>query len=109
MLRRRPASFVAGRRAKRTIFALPNLVRSVERSATNISFQSVGSITANCTAMVTRPHGGPALASIRCPLRLNSGGDRDQAMADWRAGCVVIILDSSRPPLATGDVLAIVR
>ena len=48
MLRRRPASFVAGRRAKRTIFALPSLVRSVERSATNIRFQSVGSTTANC-------------------------------------------------------------
>ena len=63
MLRRRPASFVAGRRAKRTTFALLSLARSVERSATNIRFRSAGSIIANCTATVMRPHGGPALVS----------------------------------------------
>ena len=82
MWRRKPASFAVGCRAKRTIFALPNLVRSVEKSATNIRFESVGSIIANCTAMVTRSHGGPALASIRCPLPSNCGRYRDQAMAD---------------------------
>jgi hypothetical protein len=60
MWRRRPVSFAAGRRAKRTIFVLPNLVRSVEKSATNIRFPSVGSITVNCTALVTKPHGGRA-------------------------------------------------
>ena len=71
--------------AERSIFALPSLARSVEKSATNIRFQSVGSITANCTAMVTRHHGGLALASIRCPLHSNCGSYRDQAIADSRA------------------------
>ena len=58
------------------------LARSVEKLATNIRFQSAGSIIANCTAMVTRLHGGPALALIRCPLHSNCGSYRDQAIAD---------------------------
>jgi hypothetical protein len=84
--RPRPASFAVGRRAKRTIFALPSLARSAERSAMNIRFQSVGSIIVNCTAMVTRPHGGPALASTRCPSRSICGSDRDQAKTDLGRG-----------------------
>ena len=51
MCRRRRALSAAGRRAKRTTFALLSLAPSVERSATNIRFRSAGSIIANCTAM----------------------------------------------------------
>jgi hypothetical protein len=36
-------------------FASPSRVRLAARSATNTPFQSAGSITANCTAMVMRP------------------------------------------------------
>jgi hypothetical protein len=86
---RSPASCAAGRRAKRTIFALPNLARSAERSATNIRFLSVGSITANCTVTGTRPHGGQMLASTRCPSRSNCGGYRAQAIPDWSVGSIV--------------------
>ena len=50
-----PASYAAGRRAKHTTFASPSRVRLAARSATNTPFQSAGSITANCTAMVMRP------------------------------------------------------
>ena len=82
MWRRSPASSAAGRRAKRTIFALPSLVRSAERSATNTRFRSVGSIIVNCIAMVTRPHGGRVPVSTPCRSRSNFGRDRDQAMAD---------------------------
>ena len=58
MSRPSPASYAAGRRAKRTTFASPSRARSAARSATNTPFQSVACITANCTAMATRPPGG---------------------------------------------------
>jgi hypothetical protein len=72
--------------------ALPSLARSAEKSVMNIRFQSVGSIIANCTAMVTRSHGGRALASIRCPSRSNCGSYRDQAMADRRQPDPLLII-----------------
>jgi hypothetical protein len=53
-----PASYAAGPRAKRITFASPSHARSAARSATNTPFQSVACITANCTAMATRPRGG---------------------------------------------------
>jgi hypothetical protein len=71
-----PALSAAGRRARRTIFALPNGAPSAARSATNTRLRPAGSITAISTAMATRRHGGPGSASIRCPSRSSCGGNR---------------------------------
>ena len=71
-----PASSAAGRPPKRTTFASPNRARSAARSATNTRFLSAGSITGNCMATATKPHGGPRSASILCLLPLSSGGRR---------------------------------
>jgi hypothetical protein len=70
------ASSAAGHHPKRITFALPNRARSAARSATNTRSQSAGCITATYMVTETRPHGGPALASILCLLPLNSGGGR---------------------------------
>ena len=77
---RSPASSAAGRPRKPITFGSPSLARWGARSATNTRSPSAGSITANCIAMVTRPHGGPVLRSIRCQLRSNCGSDRDQRL-----------------------------
>ena len=68
-----PASYAAGRRAKRTTFASLSRVRLAARSATNTPFQSAACTTANCAAMAMRPHGGPESASTRYPSPLSSG------------------------------------
>ena len=62
--------------AKRITFASPNRARSAERSATNTRSPSAGSITASCTAMATRPHGGPGSASTLCPSPSSYGDGR---------------------------------
>ncbi len=73
-----PVSCAAGCRAKRTTFASLSRARSAARSATNTPFHSADCTTANCTAMATRSPGGSECRSIRCPLRLSYGGDRDR-------------------------------
>ena len=56
--------------------ASPNRARLAERSATNTRSRSAVSITANCTAMAMKLHGGPGSASTHCPSRSNFGGGR---------------------------------
>ena len=71
----------AGRPPRRTTFASPNRVLSVERSAMNTPSPSVACITASCMATVTRPHGGPRSASIHCQSPLISGSDHTPAVS----------------------------
>ena len=83
-----------GLRRARTILAFPNLVRSVEKSATNIRFQSVGS-----TVTGTRPHGGLALAST--PVR-RAQITEVIAIKLWLITSVRILCSSSRKLLQAG-------
>jgi hypothetical protein len=54
-----PALFAGASRVKRITSDLRNLARLDERSATSSRFQFAEHITASCTAMATRSHGGP--------------------------------------------------
>ena len=51
-------------------------LHSCARSATSTPCPSADFIIASCTTTATRPHGGPASASIRCPSPLNCGAGR---------------------------------
>ena len=53
-----PCVCAAARRPRRITFGSRNHARSPAGSATNSRCQSAGSITANCTTTVMRPHGG---------------------------------------------------
>jgi hypothetical protein len=47
------------------------------RSAMNTQSRSAGCTIGICTLTAMKPRGGPGSASIPCPSRSNSGGDRD--------------------------------
>jgi hypothetical protein len=78
---RQPCVICGRTPAEAIISGSHSLARWGAKSATNTRSPSAGSITANCMATAMRPHGGPVLASIRCPLRSNFGRDRGQ----WKA------------------------
>jgi len=69
-------------------FAQP---RSVVKSATSIRSPFAVSITANCTATATKPHGGPASVLIRCRWHLSYGGGAagTQLWGRWRRRLVL--------------------
>ena len=102
------ASSAAGRRANRITFASPSLVPSAGKSATNTPSLSVACITANCTAMATRPLGGRQSTSTRCRSRSAFGDGpilaRPVDTGEWPGAIrksIAARLSKACPPCAT--------